>query len=496
MFIYQKGVRTYMSEHIITDRLKKRKALEEQGISCYPHNYNPTHTATSVLQTYADIGATPSEEEVCVAGRIMLYRNMGKICFFQVQDSSGRVQAVCSEKNTHAFPLVEELDLGDIVGVCGPVFRTKTGEVSIQVHTLTLLAKSIRPPPEKYHGVKDVELRYRKRYLDLISNQESRKVFVMRTKIISQIRAYLDNQGFLEVETPVLQPLYGGANARPFITTHNALQTELFLRISPELYLKRLIIGGFEKVYELTRNFRNEGIDTTHNPEFTMIEWYQAYADYTVMMQQTEELFSLLARTVHGNETIQFEDKEISFSAPFARIRMTDAIKKYVNIDVESLTTEEILAECEKRKISVVQQTWGHAVQELFDAYVEEQLIQPTFIIDYPVETSPLTKKHRSDDRFVERFELFINGWEIANAYSELTDPIDQKERFEQQVAERAKGDDEAQPYDADFIVAMEHGMPPTGGIGIGIDRLVMLLAGKQSIRDVILFPTLRPEEK
>ncbi len=483
-------------DELIQDRKQKLQALEEAGINAYPYEYEVTHHAKSVLREFKNVTSEPSAEQISVAGRIMLQRSMGKIVFAQLQDVSGQIQLFLSKNDTENYALADHLDLGDLIGVQGPVFRTKTGEVTIRVKKFVMLSKNLRPLPEKFHGLQDQEMRYRKRYLDLLFNEESKQSFINRTKIISAIRKYLDAQGFLEVDTPILQPQYGGANARPFTTHHNALDMQLYLRISNELYLKRLIIGGLEKVYEVARNFRNEGIDTTHNPEFTMVEWYQAYADYETMMQQAEEVISRICQELHDKQTFTFKEQNISVKPPFKRLRMVDAIKEYADLDVLDMDEREIFAECKKRNIQLPAKSWGHAVQELFDELVEEQLIQPTFITDYPKETSPLTKTHREDDRFVERFELFINGWEIANAYSELTDPRDQRERFEQQVADRAQGDDEAHPMDEEFLQAMEYGMPPTGGIGIGIDRLVMLLTQNTSIRDVVLFPTLRPDER
>ncbi|MFT4249820.1 MAG: lysine--tRNA ligase [Candidatus Woesearchaeota archaeon] len=482
-------------DDIIADKHDKLAALEEAGITAYPHRYDVTHQAKTVLEEFKNVTSTPSEEIVSVAGRVMFSRDMGKLAFLKVQDDSGQIQVLLSKNDTKEFSLLKNLDVGDIVGVAGPVFRTKTDEITVRAHQLTLLSKNLMPMPEKYHGIQDVEIRYRKRYLDLLYNPESKDRFVKRSKVISGIRKFLDKQGFLEVETPILQPIYGGANARPFVTHHNALKQDLYLRISNELYLKRLVIGGFEKIYEIARDFRNEGVDTTHNPEFTQVEWYQAYADYTVMMQQAEQLISGLAQQLHGEPKVVVGTETISLKLPFTRLRMVDAIKKYANLNVEDMDEQEILAYCKKHKATPNQPTWGYAVLALFEELVEEQLIQPTFITDYPVETSPLTKIHRKDERYVERFELFINGWEIANAYSELTDPRDQEARLRQQVDERVAGDDEAHPMDEDFVEAMKYGMPPTGGIGIGIDRLVMLLTNTTSIRDVIFFPAMKPKQ-
>lgn len=485
-----------MEEKITQDRYDKLSALEEAGVNAFPHRFETTHHSKDVKREFEKIGQAPSDAHVSVAGRIMLLRSMGKLVFAQLQDRTGRVQLFFSQKETQHFNHLKHLDMGDIIGVRGPVFRTKTGEITVRAQNFEILAKGLKPMPEKHHGLKDIETRYRKRYLDLLYNEESKQTFIHRAKIIKELRSFLDSQGFIEVDTPILQPIYGGAAAKPFVTHHNALDMQLYLRISDELYLKRLIVGGLEKVYEVCRNFRNEGIDTTHNPEFTMVEWYQAYADYNTMMAQAEELLARMTQVVHGKLFFTFGKHTIEMKPPFRRLRMTDSLNEYAKLDVENMSEEEILIECRNRKIEVPQQTWGHAVLALFEELVEEQLIQPTFITDYPWETSPLTKKHRKDDRFVERFELFINGWEIANAYSELSDPRDQRMRFEKQVEERKAGDDEAHPMDEDFLEAMEYGMPPTGGIGIGIDRVVMLLTGNESIRDVILFPTLRPDER
>jgi len=485
-----------MEDKITQDRYDKLSALEQLGINAFPHRFETTHQAKDVKREFEKIGQAPSDEHVSVAGRIMLHRDMGKLIFVHLQDRTDRIQLFFSQKDTQHFEHLKHIEMGDIIGARGAVFRTKTGEITIKVDNYELLAKGLKPMPEKYHGVKDTELRYRKRYLDLLYNEESKQTFIHRAKIIRELRSFLDSQGFIEVDTPILQPMYGGAAARPFVTHHNALDMQLYLRISDELYLKRLIIGGLEKVYEICRNFRNEGIDTTHNPEFTLVEWYQAYADYHVMMAQAEELLARMTQAVHGKLFFKFQDNTIDMKPPFARIRMVDAIKEHAKLDVEDMSEQEILFECRNRKIDVPQQTWGHAVLALFEEYAEKKLMQPTFIIDYPWETSPLTKKHRKDPRYVERFELFINGWEVANAYSELSDPRDQRMRFEKQAEDAKKGDDEAHPTDEDFLEAMEYGMPPTGGIGIGIDRVVMLLTGNESIRDVILFPTLRPDER
>jgi len=485
-----------MEDKIMQDKLEKLEALEKKGVDVYPHSFSCTHNSEVIKKEFSNIQDQPSEKQVCIAGRIMLMRGMGKIAFLQIQDRYGKIQAMLTKDNTKNFELLKLLDVGDIIGIHGNIVRTKTGELTIKAVGFRVLSKGLRPMPEKYHGVKNTELRYRKRYLDLLYNEESKEIFLARAKAISEIRKFLDEHGFIEVETPTLQPIYGGAAARPFTTHHNALDRTLYLRISDELYLKRLIIGGLEKVYEIAKDFRNEGVDTTHNPEFTLVEWYQAYADYNTMMMQAEELISRISMRIHGKQTFKFGNKTIEVKPPFKRLRMTDALKEYANLDVENMDDREVFAECKKRRINLASPSWGTAVLALFEELVEDKLTQPTFIMDYPWETSPLTKIHRKDNRFVERFELFINGWEVANAYTELTDPRDQRRRFEAQVADREKGDEEAHPMDMEFVEAMEHGMPPTGGIGIGVDRLIMLLTGTESIRDVILFPTLRQDEQ
>ena len=475
-------------------RLEKLRALRQAGIDPYPYRFDKDSEAAALQAKYADLpDDTVTGDRVRVAGRIRAMRNNGM--FIDLHDPTGKIQVFCHKDN---LPEPEReklklLDLGDMLGVEGMVRRTRRGELSINATALTVLAKALLPLPEKYHGLTDIEARYRQRYLDLIMNEDSRATFRTRSLVIARIRAFFMERGFLEVETPMLHPILGGATARPFVTHHNALDMELYLRIAPELYLKRLVVGGVaERVFEINRSFRNEGISPRHNPEFTMLEAYQAYADYNTMMSQAEELISRVCHELRKKQEFEFNGTAISVKPPFRRLRMVDAIKEYASLDVMDMDDREILAECRKRKIELPADTWGHAVQGLFDELVEDQLIQPTFITDYPKETSPLTKTHREDERFVERFELFINGWEVANAYSELTDPRDQRERFEQQVENRKQGDDEAHPMDEDFLEAMEYGMPPTGGIGIGIDRLVMLLTGTNSIRDVILFPAMR----
>uniref|UniRef100_UPI0023F1E2E4 lysine--tRNA ligase n=1 Tax=Bacteroides fluxus TaxID=626930 RepID=UPI0023F1E2E4 len=391
----------------------------------------------------------------------------------------------------------KKYDIGDIVGVSGEVFVTHMGEISVKVKTIELLSKSLLPLPEKFHGLKDQDLRYRQRYVDLIVNPDVKETFIMRSKIVSGIREFLDNEGFIEVETPVLNTIAGGASARPFVTHHNTLDIDMYMRIAPELYLKRLIVGGFEKVYEMGRLFRNEGMDPRHNPEFTTVELYQAYTDYNGMMDITERMFIHLASKVKGTLKFTYQGEEISFEAPWERLTMVEAVKKVTGIDFASGDLDELVKSAKGIGVQLPEDvTWGKALYEVFDQKVEETLVQPTFILDYPVEVSPLAKRKASDPRLTERFEFFISRREMGNAFSELNDPIDQKGRFMQQVQEREKGDDEAQMMDEDFVTALEYGMPPTGGLGIGVDRLVMLLTDQYSIRDVLLFPTMKPLDK
>ncbi|HEY4936124.1 MAG TPA: lysine--tRNA ligase, partial [Puia sp.] len=450
-------------------------------------------------------------ESVCVAGRIMSIRDMGKASFAVIQDSSGRIQLYIKrddispgdDKTAYDKLWKHLVDLGDIIGVKGYVFITKTGEISVHVKELTLLSKALRPIPvvkekegETFDAVTDPEFRYRQRYADLIVNPQVKEVFIKRTKMINSMRDFLNGSGALEVDTPVLQTIPGGAAARPFITHHNALDTPFYLRVANELYLKRLIVGGFDWVYEFSRNFRNEGMDRTHNPEFTILEFYVAYKDYFWMMDTTESMLEAAARAVNGTTVAQVGDKEIDFKAPYKRISIYDAIRDATGADVSGMDEEGLRTLCRQLHIASDNSMGkGKLIDELFGAAGEQRYIQPTFITDYPVEMSPLTKKHRSKSGLVERFELIINGKEIANAYSELNDPLDQRERFEEQVKLMERGDEEAMFIDNDFLRALEYGMPPTAGIGIGIDRLTMLLTNQSSIQDVLLFPQMRPEE-
>lgn len=433
-------------------------------------------------------------EKVRIAGRIMAKRGHGNMSFMDIQDAEGQIQIV-NRKNVigDEFKQVKKYDIGDIVGIEGKVFKTNQGEISIETETPLLMTKSLQMLPEKWHGLKDPDLRYRQRYLDLIVNPEVKSVFVQRSQIISEIRRFLDGQGFLEVETPILNTIAGGATARPFTTHHNSLSIGMYLRIASELYLKRLIVGGFDRVYEIGRMFRNEGMDATHNPEFTTMELYQAYGDFEDMMQITENMVEHVANKVKGTTVVEFDGHEIELKAPWKRISMIDAVKEHSGVDFDEIKTDEEAIAIAKEKGVEVKETRGEIIAEFFDEFVEDKLIQPTFIVDYPVEISPLAKRKNDDPSLTYRFEAFINGAEIANAFSELNDALDQKQRFLDQVAKREAGDDEAQMMDYDFVNALEIGMPPTGGLGIGIDRLIMILTGQHSIRDVLLFPTMKP---
>ena len=455
--------------------------------------YERTHASKEVLDGYD----TLEGKTVSVAGRIMSKRIMGKASFCAIQDRYGRIQAYVRRddvgEDTYAW--FKKYDIGDIVGIEGTVFKTKTEEISIHASAVTLLSKSLLPLPEKWHGLRDVDIRYRQRYIDLIVNPEVKDAFEKRSKIISSIRRYLDSRGYMEVETPILNTIAGGAAARPFITHHNTLDIDMYLRIATELHLKRLIVGGMEKVYEIGRIFRNEGMSVKHNPEFTTIELYEAYSDYHAMMELTENLIENAALEVAGTTDIMYGEQAVSVKAPFARLTMTQAVKQYTGIDFETIANGiDAVAAAKGIGITIEKDmSKGEVLNLLFEERVEEHLIQPTFILDYPIEVSPLTKKKKDSDGLTERFELFITGREIANAYSELNDPIDQKERFLRQAALREAGDDEANMMDDDFITALEYGMPPTGGMGMGIDRLVMLLTNSASIRDVLFFPTMKP---
>ena len=435
-------------------------------------------------------------QSVSIAGRMMFKRVMGKASFCNIQDRDGKIQIYVARDSIGEEPYKDfkKSDVGDIYGVKGEVFKTKTGEISIHAHEMTLLSKNLKDLPEKFHGLTDTDMRYRQRYVDLIMNDESKEVFVKRSRVISSIRKFLDEEGFMEVETPMLVANAGGAAARPFSTHFNALNEDLNLRISLELYLKRLIVGGLERVYEIGRVFRNEGLDIRHNPEFTLMELYQAYTDYHGMMDLTERLYRHVAREVNGSLVLKYGEHEMDLSKPFERLTMVDAVKKYANVDFMDISTlEEARKAAKEHHIEYEERHgWGDILNLFFEEYVEEHLIQPIFIMDHPIEISPLTKKKPDDPRFVERFEFFMNGWEMANAYSELNDPVDQRERFEKQEEALAAGDEEANKTDEDFLNALCVGMPPTGGIGYGIDRMVMMMTGAPAIRDVLLFPTLK----
>jgi lysyl-tRNA synthetase, class II len=484
---------------LLAIRHSKLDELRNLGIDPFGHKFEVTHHAAEVLNSYGDISGEELQTlgaEVQLAGRLMQKRDMGKAGFAHLQDISGKIQIyvrkdTVSEAEYSAF---EILDIGDLIGVQGTVFKTKTGETSIKVKSLTVLTKSLYPLPDKFHGLKDVEMRYRQRYVDLIMNPEVQQTFISRSKIIQSMRRYLDSRGYLEVETPTLHAIAGGAAARPFETHHNALDMELYMRIAIELHLKRLIVGGLEKVYEIGRVYRNEGISTRHNPEFTMIELYEAYADYEDIMRLTEEMIEHIALEVLGTTDVEYQGKMISLKTPWKRISMVEAIKQVVGVDFSiAMTDEEAHQLAKEHKVPVEPvMTTGHIINQFFETFVEETLIEPTFITGHPVEISPLAKKNDKDPRFTDRFELFIVAREHANAFSELNDPIDQRERFEAQLEERESGNDEAHMMDEDFIRALEYGMPPTGGLGIGIDRLVMLLTNSASIRDVLLFPLMR----
>ena len=481
---------------IRAEKRKKLHTLKDGGIDPYPHNYDRSTVIEKIHQEFSGIetGEVKEEQTFRIAGRLMTKRPMGKAAFFNIQDQSGNIQiylkkAELSEQDLLSF---ENIDIGDFVGIEGYVFKTKKGELSLHCKSFSILCKTLEPLPEKYHGIQDIELKYRYRHLDLVMDPESRRVFETRSKIIAEIRNFLNARGFLEVETPVLQPIYGGAAAYPFSTHHRALDMKLYLKISPELYLKRLIVGGFEKVYEVGKNFRNEGIDRSHNPEFSMLEWYEAYTDYLYQMEQFEELVAHLAKTVTGSTVVEYQGQKIDFTPPWRRLPVYDAVKEYAKIDPAKSSVEELFAKAKELGTALEKPTsHGELTMELFDLAVEEHLVQPTFIMDFPVEVSPLTKKHREKEGLVERFEPICAGMEIGNAYTELNDPEDQLARLKEQEAKRVV-DEEAQPMDSDFMHAIDVGMPPTGGVGLGVERIVMLLTDRPSIRDILLFPTMK----
>ena len=481
--------------HLMQIRRDKLKELQEAGKDPFEvTKFNRTNTAGEVKANYEKF----EQKDVTVAGRIIAKRIMGKASFCTIQDCDEKIQSYVSinDLGEESYKLFKTYDIGDIIGITGFVFKTRTEEISVHAKEVTLLSKSLRPLPEKFHGLKDVDLRYRQRYVDLIVNPEVKETFILRSKIIKEVKAYLDSKGYLEVDTPILNTIAGGAAARPFITHHNTLDIDMYLRIANELYLKRLIVGGFDKVYEMGRMFRNEGMDIKHNPEFTNIELYSAYEDYNDMMDITEDMFRTVAQKVLGTAKINYQGVDIDLESPWKRITMIDAIKEVTGVDFNTIETDEqavAIAEEKKVEIDPIKKTRGDIINTFFEEFVEETLTQPTFIYDYPVEVSPLTKRKPSDKRLTERFEVFIGGREYGNAYSELNDPIDQYERFKKQAEARDAGDEEANMMDEDFITALEYGMPPTGGLGIGIDRLIMLLTNSASIRDVLLFPTMKP---
>ena len=476
-------------------RLEKLETLQKEGKNPYEiTKYDRSEFAGEIKQNYDEFEG----KDVCVAGRIMAKRIMGKASFCTIQDSTGRIQSYVSinDLGEESYKAFKTYDIGDIIGLKGFVFKTKTEEVSIHAKEVTLLTKSLRPLPEKFHGLKDMDLRYRQRYVDLIVNPEVKDTFVLRSKILKEIRKFMDERGYMEVETPTLTTVATGDAARPFITHHNTLDLQMYLRIAPELNLKRLIVGGIDKVFEIGKNFRNEGMDIKHNPEFTCMEWYSAYEDYNDMMNISEELISTVAKNVLGTTQITYEGMDINLAPGWKRISMIDSIKEVTGVDFNTIKTDEEAQAIAKEKhveFEEIKNTRGHIINEFFETFVEETLIQPTFITDYPVEISPLTKRKKDRPELVERFELFIGGREYGNAYSELNDPIDQYQRFLKQVEAKEKGDEEAGGMDEDFVNALEIGLPPTGGMGIGLDRLIMLLTNSSSIRDVLFFPTMKP---
>jgi lysyl-tRNA synthetase, class II len=479
---------------LLTERRDKLARLRERGVEPFPHAFDDRVEIAEVRGRHDDLEpGEDTEARYRLAGRIMARRGHGKAAFLDLRDGSGQIQLhsradVLGDAEHEALL---GLDLGDIVGVEGVAFKTRKGELSLRVEGWTLLAKTLRPLPDKYHGLEDVETRYRRRELDLLANPETRELFELRARVIAAVRSWLDERGFLEVETPVLQPLYGGALARPFTTHHNALDRDLYLRIATELYLKRCIVGGIDRVYELGKDFRNEGISHKHNPEFTMLEWYEAYADYTVAAERTEQLVAFVVERVLGTTTIERDGRRIDLAPPWRRLTLRDAIRERADLDLAARPSREELAAAMGSDPDPTE-GWGKLVDGVLSKLVEPELVEPTFLLDYPVELSPFAKQHRGDDGFAERWEAFVGGIEIANAFTELNDPDEQRRRFEHQRDELARGDEETQPFDEAFLEALEYGMPPTGGVGLGIDRLVMLLTGARTLREVVLFPAMR----
>ena len=484
----------------MAQRHQNRLDIEELGVESYPVKTERSHSIGELVSSYSEKTKEELENEdkieVSIAGRLMLKRDMGKASFVHLQDGTGRMQIYIRKNDVgeELFNLYKKIDLGDFFSVKGHLFKTRTNELTVYVKDLTFLSKTYRPLPEKWHGLSDTETRYRQRYLDLLANPEVKQTFQMRSRIIQEVRSFMHGRNYLEVETPMMHPIPGGATARPFVTHHNTLDMDLYLRIAPELYLKRLIIGGMDRVFEINRNFRNEGISKQHNPEFSMMEWYEAYADLSVMMEMTESLIKYVIDQIHDSRVLQYGDMELDFDSPFARMTMREATVKYSSYTMDQLNDPSELVNIAK-SIGVEDPEkipYGYLLTEVFERIAEPHLVQPTFITEYPVEVSPLTKFIPGQKHFVDRFEFYIAGMELANAYSELNDPVDQRERFLSQVEQREKGDDEAQAFDEDFLNAIEHGMPPTGGEGLGIDRLVMVLTNSLTIRDVILFPQMR----
>ena len=488
---------------LISQRIKKLEELRSIGINPYGNSFRVNDSSGAITDKYSSLSAeelAAKQHHCTLAGRIIALRSFGKAAFAHIQDNDGRIQIYIKKDGVgeDAYSIFKKVDIGDFIGIAGILFRTKTGELTIEVEKFSILSKSIRPLPEKWHGLTDIEARYRQRYVDLIVNSDVKNVFKTRSRIIKEIRDYLDSHGFLEVETPMMQPIPGGATARPFKTHHNALGIDLYLRIAPELYLKRLIIGGFERVYEINRNFRNEGLSIKHNPEFTMLEFYMTYSDYNDLMILTEEMITTLSNKITGGMKISAWGHEIDLTPPWDRLTLRDSVIKYTNIDKKVLEDRNLAIEWARREEIPVKgdESLARIILEIFEKKVEEHLIKPTFIIDYPTEISPLARRKNDDPDITERFGFYIAGIEVANSSSELTDPEDQRQRFLAQEKERAVGDEEAHKMDEDFIRALEYGMPPTAGEGIGIDRVVMLFTGQRSIRDVILFPHMRPEAR
>ena len=494
-------MRNFSEQELV--RREKLNKLRELGLDPFGERFERTSFAKDIKEEYKDIDHDEFENRndiVTVAGRIMFIRKMGKASFISIQDKTDKIQIYISinDIGEEKYDLFKSADIGDIIGIKGKVMKTNTGEITIKCLEYTPIVKSLKPLPEKFHGLQDVEERYRRRYVDLIMNEDAKKIAFIRPKIIREIQKFMDNEGYVEVETPILTTLLTGASARPFVTHHNTLDLDMYLRIALELPLKRLLVGGMESVYEIGRTFRNEGMDPKHNPEFTLMEAYKAYSDLEGMMDQTERMFRTVAKNAMGKLQFNWYENEIDLERPFTRLSMTDAIKNETGIDFKAITSlDECLKLAEEHNITLEEheKQYGHIINKFFEKYVEEKLIQPTFLYGHPIEISPLTKKSKEDPRFVDRFELFIGGKEFANAYTELNDPDDQLERFEAQLGEKELGNDEANDIDMDFIEALEYGMPPAGGIGYGIDRLVMLLTESDSIRDVILFPTMKPKE-